>query len=79
MSPPPLASISLPLSRQTVPRTSGIYSAPRSLLDIFSSQDKSKLRPDFAGRSSENKVAKLYPNLKTENDRPLRGEAMEVE
>ncbi|KRT78896.1 hypothetical protein AMK59_6466, partial [Oryctes borbonicus] len=65
MSPPPLASISLPLSKQAVSRSSGgIYSAPRSLLDVFQSQDKSKLRPDFAGRTTDGKIAKLYPNLK---------------
>lgn len=80
MSPPPLTSISVPLSRQTVSRNGGgIYSAPRSLLDIFQAQDKGKLRPDFVGRSPDVKVAKLYPNLKVENDRPPRGEGMEVE
>lgn len=80
MSPPPLASISVPLSRQAVSRNGGgIYSAPRSLFDIITSQDKNKFRPDFAGRTNDCKVAKLYPNLKGENDRGPRGEAMEVE
>ncbi|GJQ81857.1 hypothetical protein Trydic_g9884 [Trypoxylus dichotomus] len=80
MSPPPLTSISLPLSRQTTSiNKGGIYSTSRSLLDIFQSQDKSKLRPDFAGRTNDGKIAKLYQNLKVDNDRPPRGEAMDVE
>ncbi|KAF5295180.1 hypothetical protein FQR65_LT10568 [Abscondita terminalis] len=77
MSPPPLTSIAPPLSRSIHNRL-GIYSTPRSLYDIFTSQDKSKTRPDFAGRTGDNNVAKLYPNLKTENDRGPR-EPMEAE
>ncbi|KAF2902099.1 hypothetical protein ILUMI_04087 [Ignelater luminosus] len=80
MSPPPLTSIAPPLSRTVLTnRSGGIYSTPRSLYDIFTSQDKVKHRPDFAGRTEDNSVAKLYPNLKTENDRGPRGEGMEVE
>ncbi|XP_018326429.1 integrator complex subunit 13 isoform X2 [Agrilus planipennis] len=81
MSPPPLASIAPPLSRNILSNRSGsIYSStPRTLYDIFTSQDKSKQRPDFAGRSDENKIAKLYPNLKIENEWGPRGEGMEVE
>lgn len=58
-------------------RAAGIYSTSRSLLDMVSQQDKSKHRPDFCGRSSENSVVKLYPNLKQEDWTP-RGE-VEVE
>ncbi|KAK9885182.1 hypothetical protein WA026_010691 [Henosepilachna vigintioctopunctata] len=75
MSPPPLASIAVSLTS----RSTGIYATPRSLLDIMNSQDKSKARPEFFGRSGDSLVAKLYPNLKTENDRGPRTEGMEVE
>lgn len=79
MSPPPLASIVPPLSRTVIARNAGMYSAPKTLFDIFTAQDKTKARPDFCGRVSGETVAKLYPNLKSENDRGPRGEAMEVE
>ncbi|XP_018561790.1 protein asunder [Anoplophora glabripennis] len=78
MSPPPLASIAPPLSR-TMSRSRGIYNTQhRTLLEIFTaSQDKGKSRPDFAGRQGDSLVAKLYPNLKTEDRGPREG--MEVE
>lgn len=80
MSPPPLTSIVAPLSRMVVARNAGMYSAPKTLYDIFAAQDKTKTRPDFCGRTSGETVAKLYPNLKGDGDRAgPRGEAMEVE
>lgn len=79
MSPPPLTSIAPALSRQASNRASGIYSTPRSLFDIFVSQDKTKARAEFCGRTNENGIAKLYPNIKSENERHTRGEGMEVE
>lgn len=81
MSPPPLTSIAQPISRNNPIRLGGIYSGPKSLLDIFLSNEKSNKRPDFHGRS-EGTVVKLYANLvKSENDRgSSRGEGgMEVE
>ncbi|XP_060521378.1 integrator complex subunit 13 [Cylas formicarius] len=77
MSPPPLATITPPFSRSTS-RSSSIYNTQRTLLEIFTSQDKSKGRPEFAGRQGDSLVAKLYPNLKTE-DRGPRSDAGEVE
>ncbi|CAH0563314.1 unnamed protein product [Brassicogethes aeneus] len=85
MSPPPLASIAAPaFSRSTSSnqnsRQSGsaLYSAqPKTLLDIFAAQDKSKSRPDFVGRlnsSGDGQVAKLYPNF-TGDDRGPRADA----
>ncbi|KAB0793824.1 hypothetical protein PPYR_13444 [Photinus pyralis] len=71
MSPPPLASIASPMARNNQNRAGGIYATKRSLYDIFMAQDKSKTRLDFAGRTGDN-VAKLYPNLKIENDRGPR-------
>lgn len=79
MSPPPLTTIPPPLSRTALTRTSDMYITPKSLYDIFSSQEKTKTRPDFCGRTSGETVAKLYPNLNLENDRGPRGECMEVE
>lgn len=80
MSPPPLASIAAPLSRSTSNRSSGIYSTHRSLYDILSvSQEKTKTRPDFCGRSNDQPITKLYQNLVLETERGSRGENMEVE
>lgn len=79
MSPPPLASIASPLSRTTSNRSGGIYSTPRSLYDIFMSQDKSKTRAEFSGRTNDHSIAKLYQNLVLESDRGARGESMDVE
>lgn len=80
MSPPPLTSIAQPISRNNTSRSGGIYSGPKSLLDIvISNNEKSNKRPDFFGRSEGN-VAKLYANLKTDDTRNSRGDAaMEVE
>lgn len=79
MSPPPLASIAPPLARSAVSRASGIYSTPRSLFEIITFQDKAKTRPDFCGRSGDNPLSKLYPNLKQDSDWVPRGDAMEAE
>lgn len=77
MSPPPLTSIVPPLSR-SVSRSGSIYNTQRTLLEIFTaSQEKGKTRPEFAGRQGDSLVAKLYPNLKTEDWTPR--EKMEVE
>lgn len=78
MSPPPLASINPPVSKSGTSRSGGIYSAPRTLLDIFTSQEKVKSRPEFSGRTSGGAVAKLYANHK-HADTGSRGESMEVE
>lgn len=79
MSPPPLTSIATPLLKNVLTRPGGIYSTPRTLYDIFTAQDKSKHRPDFAGRTNDNSIAKLYPNLKLDNDRGPRADPMEAE
>ncbi|XP_074027562.1 integrator complex subunit 13 asun [Leptinotarsa decemlineata] len=76
MSPPPLASINPPSSRG-LNRSGSIYNTQRTLLEIFTSQEKSKSRPDFAGRQSDSLVYKLYPNLKSDDRGPREG--MEVE
>ncbi|KAJ8971268.1 hypothetical protein NQ314_000789 [Rhamnusium bicolor] len=77
MSPPPLTSIASPLSRAALSRSGSIYNTQRTLLEIFTSQEKGKSRPEFAGRQGDSLVAKLYPNLKTEDRGPREG--MEVE
>ncbi|KAJ8945263.1 hypothetical protein NQ318_016685 [Aromia moschata] len=77
MSPPPLASIAPPLSRAALSRSGSIYNTQRTLLEIFTSQDKGKSRPEFVGRQGDSLAAKLYPNLKTEDRGPREG--MEVE
>nr|XP_023015588.1 integrator complex subunit 13 [Leptinotarsa decemlineata] len=76
MSPPPLASINPPSSRG-LNRSGSIYNTQRTLLEIFTSQEKSKSRPDFAGRQTDSLVYKLYPNLKSDDRGPREG--MEVE
>lgn len=79
MSPPPLTTIaSSPLIRSNS-KFNSIYSAPKTLFDIILAQEKPKPRLDFCGRSSDNLVAKLYPNFKGDNDRAPRSEAMETE
>lgn len=75
MSPPPLASIAQPVSRNPLRGSDS-----RSLLDIFLSTEKVNKRPDFNGRATDGVVAKLYPNLKSDNDRGPRGDGgMEVD
>ncbi|EFA08805.1 protein asunder [Tribolium castaneum] len=78
MSPPPLTSINPPVAKSGTSRSGGIYSAPRTLLDIFTSQEKVKSRPEFSGRLAGGAVAKLYANHKYA-DSGSRGESMEVE
>lgn len=73
MSPPPLASISTPVSRTSLNRSGSIYSTQRTLLEIFVAQEKVKPRPEFAGRQADTLVAKLYPNLKSEDWTPREG------
>lgn len=77
MSPPPLTSISAPLSRTSLNRSGSIYNTQRTLLEIFTSQEKVKSRPEFTGRQGDSLVTKLYPNLKAEDWTPREG--MEVE
>ncbi|XP_066140597.1 integrator complex subunit 13 [Euwallacea fornicatus] len=80
MSPPPLANITPAFSRQGSTKGS-IYSSQRTLYEIFRHmQEKGQNnRPEFAGRQGGSLIAKLYPNLKTD-DRDNRGEnAMVVE
>lgn len=74
MSPPPLANITNPLSRNNR------HGGSRSLLEILmANQQPTTKKPEFHGRKGDN-PAKLYPNLKIENDRGPRGEGgMEVE
>ncbi|GLV34715.1 asunder [Carabus blaptoides fortunei] len=75
MSPPPLASIAQPISRNLLRS-----SETRSLLDIFLSTEKVNKRSDFNGRVADGVIAKLYPNLKNDNDRGSRGDGgMEVD
>ncbi|XP_050298231.1 protein asunder [Anthonomus grandis grandis] len=73
MSPPPLANITPPFSRQNSNK------GTKSLFEIFANvQEKNKSRPEFAGRQGDSLVAKLYPNIKKE-DRGPRGEGgMEI-
>ncbi|XP_030758709.1 integrator complex subunit 13 [Sitophilus oryzae] len=78
MSPPPLA-IAAPFGNKHSNKGGSIYNTQKSLFEIFAVQEKSKIRPEFAGRLGDSLMAKLYPNLKTE-DRGPRGEGgMEVE
>lgn len=79
MSPPPLTTITPMLSRGNRNSNGNVYgNGPKSLLDIFSSQqEKGKSRAEFEGRSGDSLVAKLYPNLKVDDRGPR--EQMEVE
>ncbi|XP_072397239.1 integrator complex subunit 13 [Diabrotica undecimpunctata] len=77
MSPPPLTSIAQPLSRNVLSRNGGIYNTQRTLLEIFTSQEKVKSRQEFVGRQNDSLTWKLYSNLKTDDRGPR--ENMEVE
>ncbi|KAF7278183.1 integrator complex subunit 13 asun [Rhynchophorus ferrugineus] len=77
MSPPPLSNINTTFGRQQS-RGNSIYSAQRTLFEIFAGQEKGKNRTEFSGRLGDSLVTKLYPNLKTD-DRGPRDGAMEVE
>ncbi|XP_017768624.1 PREDICTED: protein asunder homolog [Nicrophorus vespilloides] len=78
MSPPPLASIVSPISRST--RGSGSIYSQKSLFDIFANQEsKVKPRSDFYGRDPDSLKVKLYPNMKLDNERVVKGEAMVIE
>ncbi|XP_001607514.1 protein asunder [Nasonia vitripennis] len=65
MSPPPCPSASL--AKQL--HSKSLYALPRSLLDIWLQRSAPKdRRPDFHGRvNSDGPRAKLYPNLKENN------------
>lgn len=79
MSPPPLANITPSFSRQSSTKGS-LYNSQRSLYEIFATmQEKGKSRPEFAGRQGDSLVAKLYPNLKTDDGGPRGESAMVVE
>jgi hypothetical protein len=78
MSPPPLTSINPPVTKQSTSRSSGIYSAPRTLFDMFTSQEKVKSRQEFSGRLTGSGSAKLYASHKY-GDSGSRGDGMEVE
>ncbi|CAG9863115.1 unnamed protein product [Phyllotreta striolata] len=76
MSPPPLTSIAPPLSRTLTNRGGGIYNTQRTLLEIFTLQEKVKSRTEFVGRQTDSLTYKLYSNLKTEDRGPRE---MEIE
>lgn len=80
MSPPPLTSINPPTNnKSSSSRSGGIYSAPRTLLDLFTGQEKVKFRPDFSGRVPGSNVAKLYANNKHTDSGPRGDGGIEVE
>ncbi|XP_019760948.1 protein asunder isoform X1 [Dendroctonus ponderosae] len=79
MSPPPLTNLTPPFSRQNSSKGS-MYNNHRTLYEIFANMaEKSKTRPDFAGRQGDSLVAKLYPNLKSDDRGPRSDASKEME
>lgn len=74
MSPPPATKSAAPAPKVAPNRHSTIYSAPRTVMDIYvarinaenkTTRDK---RPDFHGRLSGEKIAVLYPKKSKEDN-----------
>lgn len=80
MSPPPLTTINPPTNNKaSSSRAGGIYSAPRTLFDLFTGQEKVKTRTEFSGRLTGGNVAKLYATNKHTDVGPRGDGGIEVE